>query len=456
MKKIAFLACALTLIVGTADAQRARTARAAGILVTPAEDPADSLFRIARLAINENDYRRAAQLFKQLVDKYPKSSKAGDALFWRAWSLHRLGVDRRSKSDLEEAMSALEQQTKDYPTPALQNDVIALRGQIRAAQANLGDAAAASDIASESKGLRQGRGCSGSKADEEMRLAALDGLMSMNATDAVPILKDVLKQRDECRVELRKKAVWLISQKHPADVAQILLDVARNDPNGDVRGDAVFWLSQSRSELAVPLLDSIVFTSGDVELRKRAVFSLSQLAQRNEKARLAMRRAAEDEKMPEEVRSDAIFFLGQSKLVDLEYFKALFKKSQNKDLRDKIVFAVSQTNTPEATAWLLDLARDKSADTEVRKNAIFWLSQRRMIDLDALSSIYDQAKGDEEVQEQVLFVYSQRRESAAVDKLIAIARGDSNIEMRKKALFWLGQKNDPRAQALIRELIIKP
>ena len=75
--------------------------------------------------------------------------------------------------------------------------------------------------------------------------------------------------------------------------------------------------------------------------------------------------------------------------------------------------------------------------------------------MDQLNTIYEQARGDNEVQTQVLYVYSQRKESTAVDKLMAIAKSDQNIEMRKQALYWLGQKNDPRVQQFIRDLIMK-
>jgi HEAT repeat protein len=453
MKKIAFFVLALTLAVGTAEAQRTRIASAARTVARQAEDPADSLYRIARQAMNDGDYRRAASVFLQLVDKYPKSPRAGDALYWRAWSLHKYGVEQRDKASLSEALVAVERQQKEYPESGTQPQV--LRGQIRSAQANLGDANAASDVATSSGRITQ-RGCSGSKADEEMRLAALDGLLNMNADDAVPILQEVLKQYDPCRIELRKKAVFLISQKRSSDVAQTLLEVARKDPDGDVRGEAVFWLSQTRSEIAVPLLDSILFTSRDEEVRKKAIFSLSQAASRSDRARQSLRRAAEDEKMSDDLRGEAIFWLGNSRLVDLAYFKDLFHKTKDRGLRDKILFAVQQSQGAEATAWLQELARDKTVDVETRKNAIFNLGQRRSTDLNSLSAIYDSAKGEDEIQDQVIFVYSQRREPEAVDKLLAIAKTDPSVERRKQALFWLGQKRDPRVNALLRDLIIKP
>jgi HEAT repeat protein len=456
MRKILFFVCALTTFGAAAEAQRlasgTRTNRAADVVAGPFADPADSLYQLGRQAITAGDYRRAADLLKQVVDKYPKSDKAGDALYWRAWSLNRLGVDRQNKSDLDDALAAIDLLQKAYANSASATDGASLRAQIRSAQANLGDARAAVDVTNGAKTVSQGRGCGGSNADEETRMAALEGLMNMNAADAVPILQDVLKQKDPCRIELRKKAIFLLSQKRGSDVAKTLLDVARTDPSTDVRAEAVFWLSQTRSELAIPMLDSVLFTGGDEEVRKKAIFALSQFS-RDERARASLKRAADDEKMPADIRSDAIFWLGQSNLADLDFFRTLFRKTHDADLRQKIVFAVSQTNRPEAAAWLLDLARDKSFDIDVRKDAVFQLSQRRKIDLDQISLLYDQSKGEPEMQDHILFILSQRSEPASVDKLIAIARSDSDVERRKQALFWLGQKNDPKAKQFIRDLI---
>jgi tetratricopeptide (TPR) repeat protein len=458
MQKIRMIALALVAAAGFgahADAQERPFRRSAGVIAIPAEDPADSLFRVARQAMNNGDYRRAANLLKQVTDKYPNAKPASDALYWRAWSLHRLGADNRSSRDLDDAMDALDRLESDYPKAATIADARGLRATIRSTQASLGNAQAAGDIARDAKGLRQQRGCNtGSAADEEMRMAALDGLLSMNSADAIPILQDVLKQTDPCKVEMRKKAIFLISQKSGNDVARTLLDVARTDPSNDVRGDAIFWLSQTRSDVAIPALDSILFQAKDNEIRKKAIFALSQKS-RDPRARAALQKAAEDERFPEDLRAESIFWLGQGGIVDLAYFKSLFQKTKDVDLRKKITFSVSQHSSPEATAWLLDIAKDRSYDIDVRKDAIFWVSQRSRVDMSDIQSVYDSAKNDPEMQKQVIFVYSQRRESAAVDKLMEIAKSDPRLENRKDALFWLGQKNDPRVKQFLRDLINK-
>ena len=447
MRKTLMLICTFASVAAVAGAQPSRPS---------ARDSAasDSIFRAGRAYLDDREYRRAASTFAALSDRYPSTIRAGDALYWQAWSLYQLGKDNGSKADLAKAQDALTQFNRSYgKNTQMANDATDLYTQIRTLQAKLGDAGAASDIAERAGTLRQQGACTGSRADDEMRMAALDGLMSMNAADAVPILESVLKQRDPCKVELRKRAVFMIAQHRGASVVPTLLDVARSDPSTDVRGDAIFWLGSSRAEAAIPALDSIIFQSKDNEVRKKAIFALSQ--QRRDLARQTLQRVAQDEKMPEEVRADAIFWLGQNGIADLEFFKTLFKSTRDAELRGKILNGVAQGHDPGASAWLLDIARDKTFDMETRKNAIFWASQRKEMDLTVLNSLYDQARGEDEMQEHILFIYSQRREPAATDKLMAIARSDPSIEMKKKALFWLGQKNDPRVKAFILELINK-
>jgi HEAT repeat protein len=447
MRKTLIVALGLATLTAVAGAQTARP--------TPRDSAAsDSVFRSARTLLDDRQYRRAANAFASLAQLYPTTLRAGDALYWQAWGLYQLGKDNSSRSDLGKALDALSQFNLNYgKNTQMANDAADLYAQIRALQAKLGDANAAVDMASERDKLRQTPGCTGSRADDEMRMAALDGLLSMNSADAIPILESVLKQKDPCKVELRKKAVFMIAQKRGPSVVPTLLDVARSDPSSDVRGDAIFWIGSSQAEAAIPALDSIIFQSKDEEVRKKAIFALSQ--QRRDAARQTLQRVAQDEKIPEDVRGDAIFWLGQNGIADLEFFKTLFKTTKSTELRSKILNGVATGRSPGASAWLLDIARDKTFDIETRKSAIFWASQRREMDLNVLNTLYDQARGEDEMQEHILFIYSQRREPAATDKLMSIARSDPNMEMKKKALFWLSQKNDPRVKAFILELINK-
>jgi HEAT repeat protein len=458
MKRILIYVFMLSLGAGVASAERSPVvaraeASSSATVVVSAEDTADSLYQLGRQAINDDNYERAVALLRQLVEKYPKSQKASDALYWRAWASYQLGRDRHNKEYFDAALEAIDELQAKFPKATSIADARDLRTRVRSAQATLGDSKAAGDIVDQAKmlGKSQSGACSG--ADDEMRMAALQGLMNMNSTDALPILKQVLAQRDPCRVGLRKQAVYMIAERRGDDVVSTLLEVVRNDPNSEVQSDAVYWLSATRSDRATAALDSILFSGRDTDLRLKAVYALSQL--KTDRAAQALRRAAQDEKLPEDVRGQATYWLGNERLADLDFFRTLYKSTSSSSVRSQIIQAVVGLRSPGATQWLLDMAKDKTVDAESRKNAIYWAGQQHSVDMDQLNAIYEQARGDNDVQNQVIYVYSQRKESAAVDKLMNIAKSDQNIEMRKQALYWLGQKNDPRVKQFIRDLIMK-
>ena len=62
---------------------------------------------------------------------------------------------------------------------------------------------------------------------------------------------------------------------------------------------------------------------------------------------------------------------------------------------------------------------------------------------------------DAEIKEQLIFVFSQKRDAKALDKLMSIAKSDKDKELRSKAVFWLGQSRDPRAAKFLEDLISK-
>ena len=85
-----------------------------------AQDPADSLYRAAREALNDEDYRRASRLFLQITDRYPRSTYAAQALYFRAFALYRLGRE----SDLREALDALEAHKSRFPGARTTGDAL--------------------------------------------------------------------------------------------------------------------------------------------------------------------------------------------------------------------------------------------------------------------------------------------------------------------------------------------
>lgn len=114
------------------------------------------------------------------------------------------------------------------------------------------------------------------------------------------------------------------------------------------------------------------------------------------------------------------------------------------------------TLADSAVVWpdLLRLARRDDLPLETRRQAVFWLGQAAG---DAasrgLDSITTDERGNLEVRKQAVFALSQRPADEGVPVLIRVARTSPSRELRKSALFWLGQSEDPRALALFEDLL---
>jgi HEAT repeat protein len=57
------------------------------------------------------------------------------------------------------------------------------------------------------------------------------------------------------------------------------------------------------------------------------------------------------------------------------------------------------------------------------------------------------------VKERAVFALSQLPKDEGVPLLIEVAKSNRSPEVRKKAMFWLGQSRDPRATKFFEELL---
>jgi hypothetical protein len=491
MTRLIFAAALLTAMAAgpatqTSDSVRIRAPWAQG-------DPADSLYRPAREALNKGDYRKASELFRRIRTQYPKSAYAGDACYWEAFSLYRMG----GTNDLRSARAVLDAQRTKYANAATRGDAESLLTRIQGELARRGDARAAEAVTASATaatappaapirpvpaagpvpagtmavaprapappigaavgvGPSAGVGRAGAPGDDcpdeedDARVAALNALLNMDAERAQPVLEKVMARRDAGSACLRRKAVFLLSQQRTDRTEDILLSAARNDPDPEVKEQAVFWLSQVQSPKAAAALDSILRAPGDPAVREKALFALSQ--QNTPASRASLRAFAGGNDVPPELQEQAIFWLGQSSNPeDGAYLKSLYPKLRDRDLKEKVFFAVAQSHDPENQKWLLQVAGDASQDIELRKQALFWAGQSG-VGVSEMAALYDKST-DSEMREQVIFVLSQSKEPAAVDKMLQIARTEKDRELRKRAIFWLSQSDDPRAAKVFEEIL---
>jgi HEAT repeat protein len=412
---------------------------------------------LAREALSRGDYKRAAEIFHRIPERFPQSAYAGQSMYYEAYALYRSG----ESDDLSTAIDRLNSLDKRYPTIARGGDAKSLRTRVCGELAKRGDESCAADISEKAEGdadVKNGetrtipgqRSCSpDADEDNDDRIAALNALLQMDADRAMPILEKVLARRDACSVALRRKAVFLVSQKRTDRTANILMSVARSDPDQEVREQAVFWLSQVPGSTG--LLEEILRGNQNEEIKDKALFALSQ--QSETRAQQILRDFALRESENSDLREKAIFWLGQRQSTEnREFLRSLYTRLTNEDLKEKILFSLSQQKGVGNEQWLMGIAVNANEDIELRKKALFWAGQSGVATSE-LASLYNRMT-DGEMRDQMIFVFSQRQhDPAAMDKLFDIAKNDKDAERRKKSIFWLGQSRDPRVQQFLMDLI---
>ncbi len=148
--------------------------------------------------------------------------------------------------------------------------------------------------------------------------------------------------------------------------------------------------------------------------------------------------------------------LGTVSAHDAADYLVTIAQTERGSMGSKAIFPATIADSAVIWPALLKLARDADVPRNTRTQSVFWLGQaagdvatRGLNDLVLDNSV------DREVREQAVFALSQRPREEGIPALINVARTNKDPEIRKKALFWLGQSNDPRALDLFEELLTR-
>ena len=413
-------------------------------------DPADSLYRIAREALNRGDYRRAAQLFNDLSRRYPSSAYAYVSGYYEAFSRYRIGTTEELMA-ADRALRAI----GDRSAPTSGNwsrdntDVEGLRTRIRGALAMRGDNDAAIDLE------RRARQATSSCDQEDLmvRVEALNALSQMDAAAALPILRRVLERKDECLVELRRRAIFMLARRADNEATLLLISSAKNDPNVQVRAEAISYLPRMPGEAGLNALEDILRTSDDERIQRTAVRAI--MSSESPAARTSLRGLLERRDASEALRMQVLEAYSKERSTpdDAAYLRLLYRNAESERMKIAIIGALARIGGKDNQDWLAGIVRNTSESSQIRSAALQRLS-RSDLPVSEIGKLYD-AADSRSMREQLISALASRKEAEATDKLIEIAKNSTDLEMRRMAINYLSRKNDPRATKLLMELIEK-
>ena len=135
---------------------------------------------------------------------------------------------------------------------------------------------------------------------------------------------------------------------------------------------------------------------------------------------------------------------------DVELLRSTFGKMTGDRARSAVLEVIGQRGTTNDTQWLLGVARDTQQPAETRRRALDLAARSTSGSAQALA-LYD-TMDDPTLKEALIRIYGQSNDRASVDKLISIAKTDSNYTLRRRAIASLSRTQDPRARQALQEI----
>jgi hypothetical protein len=223
----------------------------------------------------------------------------------------------------------------------------------------------------------------------------------------------------------------------------------------DAGGLPFIWLTDVSAPESIRFLESIARNDEKQNNDERvADAALAAIALHANGAADAVLKEFAAGNQPEKVRRQAIFWLGNARARQgFEIVSRIAREDASDAIREHAVFALSLSKEAEAPRTLAAIAHNDSSP-RVRGQALFWLAQKAGQKL-AESTIGEAIANDPEteVKKKAVFALTQMPNGGGVPMLIQVARTNRNPEVRKQAVFWLGQSKDPRALGFIEDVL---
>ena len=369
-------------------------------------DRDDHYYERGKSDLDAGRWEKAANDFGEVVSR--GGAHSDGALYWKAYALNKLG--RR-----DEALSAVGDLRKNYASSRWLDDARALEIEIKQASGKT--------VGPESAD------------DEEMKLMALNGLLSSDPERALPLLEKLLHSSQSPKI--KERAMFVLTQSGSTKARQLVVQIAKGGSNPDLQMKAVHYLGVMSAKQE---LGEVYAATNDIDVKRAVLHGLMVGG-----AKEQLFTAAKSEKNPD-LRRDAIHWLGTMG-ADSE----LWQLYQNEPVTEVKAQILHSLFIGGKTDHLLEVAKT-AKEQELRQQAIHWLgvsdSHRTG---DALASIYA-SESNPEVKGQIIHALFVQNNGKA---LVEIARKENNVELKKQIVHWLSVMKSKEGMDYLMELLNK-
>ncbi len=304
-------------------------------------------------------------------------------------------------------------------------------------------------------------------ADYLMSIAAhTDGRASRQAilpaaiadgVDVSPTLTSIAVDQNRPLDTRRAALSWLArddggaSSAQTAKATELLLRIARDENETQaLRRHVLNLLGRVGHGTGVPALAQLATDNPTSWVGEESLRALSQSG--DPRAREFLRKEVRRADLPDALMAVAVRGLGGSEATgqDIDLLRNTFGTLTGDRARTAIMDVVAQRGTTNDTQWLLGIARDPKEPIESRRRALD-IAARSASGGSQTLALYD-TMDEPTLKESLIRIYGQNNDRASVDKLITIAKTDSNFMLRRRAIASLSRTQDPRARQALQDI----
>ena len=293
-----------------------------------------------------------------------------------------------------------------------------------------------------------------SRADGRVGRDAIFAALIGENVDVTPRLLEI--GRDQNRpLETRRAALAGLAR---SDVPQLdrvgsaLVQIATNE--GDVQGIRSQALSVlARLDHGAGIQPLVQLASGNINswIGKESMRVLASSG--DPRARQFLRSTIQRTDLPDEVLAAAIRGLGHNYVTgqDANAIRSLYPKLTGERSRNAVLESLSGLGGTENVQWLAGIVRDDRVPVDSRRRALEYLS-RAGATTGSLIALYDPTP-DQQLRSSLIGIYSRLADKAATDKLVWIARNETNLQLKRRAISALSKNSDPVIRQALQDIV---
>lgn len=289
------------------------------------------------------------------------------------------------------------------------------------------------------------------------REAILPAVLADSAT-IWPGLLALARNRDLARTVRSSAMGWLgreldrLGGEDSRKVSAALVTLAGDlDETLPIRQQAVSVLARSeRADLGAL---TRMANGNDTWLRQVAIQALSNSG--DPRAREFLRSALSDPTLPEPLRATVIRGIGREYATpkDFELLRTRFSALGSSQAKQAVLSVLGEQGGSTNLLWLLGVAADTQTAPDLRAQAI-GAAQHAGATTAQIGRLYEQAP-DRRGKEASIDALMRRGDREAIDRLIQIARSETDPTVRRALISRLSRLEDERVKNLLKDLVLQ-